>query len=451
MTLSTVSMYVPSHADRTPADAAAHTPQTSSRNKSGYVLRVRDAGRRYFLPNIAISLTHRSLYVLLVRMVCMINHVDAAEATSMVERLLAVTDTMTGRINQEMRELARLANRLPGGAAVLAQVEPGDAWPRLDAWPDFARRFRGFVERHGHREFDFDAYHPTWIDAPRVVFEQIIGLARTADIDTDQGERIREARVDMARVEHQVLAATPRELRALVGEVIRLLRSYTALDDLEHYQTTRLSLPFRRGLRELGCRLPGDGVLARSDDIYFCPVAIFEHAIASGDFASVTQAVAACRASYERALERTPEWELGVANCVDPDRRTLQGLGGSAGAAEAAVHLVRGPEDFAEFPEGAILVARTTSPAWTPLFYRCAGVITESGGPLSHGAVTAREIGIPAVMSVRHAMHTLATGDRVRIDGTRGLVQWCGRPQRASLQACPQRRLRGAESDGLTK
>ena len=138
--------------------------------------------------------------------------------------------------------------------------------------------------------------------------------------------------------------------------------------------------------------------------------------------------------------------ELGVANCVDQDARALQGLGGSAGAVEAAVHLVRGPEDFVEFPAGAILVARTTSPAWTPLFYRCAGAITESGGPLSHGAVTAREIGIPAVMSVRHAMHTLVTGDRVRIDGTRGLVQWCGRPQRASLQACSQRRLPGAES-----
>lgn len=409
-----------------------------------YVLRVRDLGCRYFLPNIAISLTQRSLHVLLVRMVGMITRVDAAEAASMAERLLAVTDTMTGRINQEMRELARVASRLPGGAAALAQVELDDGWPRLDAWPEFSGLFRDFVERHGHREFDFDAYHPTWIEAPRIVLEQIIGLAGPAGTETDQGERISRARADMASVEQQLLAATPGELRALMQDVMALARSYTALDDLEHYQTTRLSLPFRRGLRELGNRLLGDGVLARSDDIYFCPVEIFEASVASGDFAPVTQAVARCRASYERALARTPDWELGVANCVDPDARTLHGLGGSAGTAEASVYLVRGPGDFADFPAGSILVARTTGPAWTPLFYRCAGVVTESGGPLSHGAVTAREIGIPAVMSVRHAMHTLATGDRVRIDGTRGLVQWCDRPQRATAQASQPRRLPGA-------
>ena len=104
----------------------------------GYVLRVRDVGRRYFLPNIAISLTHRSLYVLLVRMVCMINHVDAAEATSMVERLLAVTDTMTGRINQEMRELALLANRLPGVRLSWRRSNPvmlGPGWTRGPSLP----------------------------------------------------------------------------------------------------------------------------------------------------------------------------------------------------------------------------------------------------------------------------------------------------------------------------
>jgi len=57
-------------------------------------------------------------------------------------------------------------------------------------------------------------------------------------------------------------------------------------------------------------------------------------------------------------------------------------------------------EELARFPSGAVLVARTTNPAWTTLFYRACAVVTESGGPLSHGAVTAREVGIPAVMAV---------------------------------------------------
>ena len=90
--------------------------------------------------------------------------------------------------------------------------------------------------------------------------------------------------------------------------------------------------------------------------------------------------------------------------------------------AEGAVYLVRGSDDFAAFPKGAVLVARTTSPTWTPLFYSAAAIITESGGPLSHGAVTAREMHIPAVMAVRGSLARFRNGQRVRVDGTAGRV-----------------------------
>jgi pyruvate,water dikinase len=90
--------------------------------------------------------------------------------------------------------------------------------------------------------------------------------------------------------------------------------------------------------------------------------------------------------------------------------------------ATGPVFKVLGSEDFALFPKGAVLVARTTNPAWTPLFYKAAAVITESGGPLSHGAVTAREIGLPAVMSVRAALESLVNGQIVTVDGNSGRV-----------------------------
>ena len=106
-----------------------------------------------------------------------------------------------------------------------------------------------------------------------------------------------------------------------------------------------------------------------------------------------------------------------------PMRFHAQGIPGSAGIAEGIVRQVTSVDDMAHFPKGAVLVARTTSPAWTPLFYSAAAVITESGGPLSHGAVTAREMHIPAVMSVRNALNLLPNGARVRVDGARGLVE----------------------------
>jgi len=85
------------------------------------------------------------------------------------------------------------------------------------------------------------------------------------------------------------------------------------------------------------------------------------------------------------------------------------------------VFRVRSVEDFPRFPHAAVLVARTTNPSWTPLFHAAAAVVTESGGPLSHGAVTAREMGLPAVMAVKGCMD-LPDGTRVRVDGARGEI-----------------------------
>src|SRR5205807_8366288 len=102
---------------------------------------------------------------------------------------------------------------------------------------------------------------------------------------------------------------------------------------------------------------------------------------------------------------------------------SLRGLPGSPGRVTGPCFLVRAAEDFGRFPRGAVLVARTTNPAWTPLFYSAAGLVTESGGPLSHGAVTAREMRLPAVMSVRGVMARLKEGQVVTVDGTQGIVQ----------------------------
>jgi pyruvate,water dikinase len=131
------------------------------------------------------------------------------------------------------------------------------------------------------------------------------------------------------------------------------------------------------------------------------------------------------KASYLQAAKSVPPWSRHTAepSMADVGKKTLRGLPGSPGRASGPVCRVRGPEDFARFPNGAVLVARTTNPAWTPLFYAASAVITESGGPLSHGAVTAREMGLPAVMAVRGVMETLIDGQGVSVDGAAGVVE----------------------------
>jgi pyruvate,water dikinase len=85
--------------------------------------------------------------------------------------------------------------------------------------------------------------------------------------------------------------------------------------------------------------------------------------------------------------------------------------------------VLHGPDDFEQMQHGEILVARITTPAWTPLFALAAGVITDVGGPLSHGSIVAREYHIPAVLGTGVATARLKSGQQVTVDGDAGVVQ----------------------------
>ena len=108
---------------------------------------------------------------------------------------------------------------------------------------------------------------------------------------------------------------------------------------------------------------------------------------------------------------------IAAAGLDEPIEALLAGL--DAGAAR----IIRGPEDFYRLGKGEILAASATDPAWTPLFALASAVVTEVGGILSHGAIVAREYGIPAVMGVRGITAALSTGQLVQVDGNRGQVQ----------------------------
>jgi pyruvate,water dikinase len=242
----------------------------------------------------------------------------------------------------------------------------------------------------------------------------------------DPAEREEALRSRQAEAERRFLVTVPEDLRFVASEMLRLARSYTGLDDLEHYQTTRLSVPFRAALVELGGRLAKRGVLACAEDVFFLRRETLEAVAAAGggDTVAARREADGNKSDYLRWKAKAPPWVRGEEGApVAAGEGVLKGMAGSPGVAEGKVFCVHGVEDFSRFPKGAVLVARTTNPAWTPLFYSACAVITESGGPLSHGAVTAREVGLPAVMAVRSALAILADGDRVRVNGSAGTVE----------------------------
>ncbi|MFY9821531.1 MAG: PEP/pyruvate-binding domain-containing protein [Thermoanaerobaculia bacterium] len=418
-----------------------------------YVERVNRLGSDYFLPNIAISIGHGLLHRSLERLLSMaVGETRARELTA----VLVAHETMTTQVNAGLRELASLAKgsnafaarlRSTGSRVLLAERGAG----REDGeGASFWLAFDAFVREHGHRETDFDAYQPTWIETPWVVLDHVRAfldlepVAATAGEGEDPGANAERA-VRREALEAEIRKRAPEGLRDFGMAVIRLAREFTALDDLEHYHTTRLTVPLRRGMRALGERVRETAGLEDPMDLFFARKADLARAVeldSPAEWRALAAALRRTKSEFLAARDRAPEWELGKSDAsqeagqASPAAGVLAGIPGGPGTAEGPVFIVRTVDDFPRFPKGAVLVARTTNPAWTPLFYSAAAVVTESGGALSHGAVTAREMGIPAVMSVRGVLSVLRDGETVRVDGGAGTVtQLADQPQEAERRA----------------
>lgn len=382
------------------------------------VRQLQKIGSDYFLPNIAISITQRTVTQLLLKLLQSVaGEVKGAELHS---DLLARCDTKTARVNQDLWELAQMIGRsayrerlvVDGGKALLASD-----WKKRE--PTACAKLDHILQVHGHREWDFDPYVAPWRETPDLVLEMVRGMVGRNSSPNDDG---RAARVKMQKAEAIVMQACPAPAQFFISELIRLARTYTSLDDIEHYQTLRLNIPMRRALKELGGFFVEEGSLDDPMDVSFASCTLIEGRVrGEGSPDEFRRAVYAEKTEYQIAYRSEPVIDRSAP--TELKTGVLQGIAGSPGVTTGVVQHVRSPDDFARFPSGAILVARTTNPAWTPLFFRAAGVVTESGGPLSHGAVTAREIGIPAVMAIPNVFQTLPEGATVTLYGSQGRIE----------------------------
>lgn len=345
-----------------------------------YIERLFFAANEYFKPNIAISMTQSFLVGTLFEA---LYHVygDAGVAKQKMDSLLSLANIRTANINEE---LAKIKHR------------------SLDN-PEFVL----FLEKYGHRELNFDYYYPTWAEKPEVLMNVVI---------SEQKKEFRQE--EGIRTFKELLSKTPDALLAPLYKLVTLAIEYTELDDEEHFQTTRVNLLARKCVGRLGEKL---GLEDPYDLFFLTKEELFD--VLTGGKIDETELVEK-RKAFKALEELSPVWnysEQEEEEIVLTDG-VLKGIPGSAGIVEGEVCIVRSVDEFKNVKEGSILVTRTTNPAWTTLFYSAKGLITESGGPLSHGAVTAREVGIPAVMSVRNCLTTLKNGDIVIVDGTRGIV-----------------------------
>ena len=283
------------------------------------------------------------------------------------------------------KELYRFAARISEQAVLAQELRSCNAGEFLAGGgfkdrPELQRTFDKFLRDHGHREVEFDPYEATWMENPSLVVENLKVMLDSHRVDPAVKER--EAKIIMTETEAAITAAAPENVRFFVRELIRLARVYTTLDDVEHYQTTRLTIPLRKGLRSLGSALVERGALDDSMDIFFAPMRRSTEAVRSDDvnaWQSPGGGLQSRPASREGAMRRRRgRRESAPATPVkeQPVRARRQPRIGNRPVFRCwAVRISR------FFPKGAVLVARTTNPAWTPLFYKAAAVHPQAAVP----------------------------------------------------------------------
>ena len=179
------------------------------------------------------------------------------------------------------------------------------------------------------------------------------------------------------------------------------------------------------------------GVIERPEDIYWLTqeevVATCEELDRGLPVERIAKAIPERKAALRSAQKATPPMKLPhlslrwMQNLLaglsrNRERRGLKGVAASPGCITARACVLHGPEDFAQMASGDVLVAKLTTPAWTPLFARAAAIVTDVGGPLSHGSIVAREYGIPAVLGTGVATKRIQSGQTITVDGTAGIV-----------------------------
>jgi rifampicin phosphotransferase len=334
----------------------------------------------------------------------------------------------------ELMELARIAAADTPALAWLRRPDrTGAEWPReLAEDSPFRRAFAGFLQRYGHRGV-YETYFrsPRWREAPDYLLDSVVNL-----IGCDPAHLRKRQQQAVAEAWQRLRRDMPFWLRPVVGKLVKASRI-----ECNHREAARSALVaylevLRRGVCTLGQRLAGPGGLEQPDDIFnLTEWEVF--ALAEGRLPSVAagRRVAERRYRLEAwATETEPEVLLKHGDAAPAPASVSASVGNSkgglwrgtavgSGRARGSVHIARHPADGLAMAAGDVLVTPSTDPSWTPLFLKAGALVMETGGYLSHGAIVAREFGIPAVVNLPGILNHLQNGEQVEVDGNQGMVR----------------------------
>jgi phosphohistidine swiveling domain-containing protein len=281
----------------------------------------------------------------------------------------------------------------------------------------------------------------TWREDPAPILEAVRGYLAT---DYDYPANIAAVREDLEKAKAETLEGLEGEPRdQLQGALDRSLSMNPLTPDHHFYVDQGTNARLRLLLIAIGEKLVGAGAIDDPEDVMYLRYNELRLLMADQSALDARGTVGDRRDAREAAYElRPPSW-VGTATQTALDfpynalwgfpekfhagepstTGEVRGLAASPGVVEGPARYVASLDEFDQVQDGEILVCRMTNPAWVVLFTKISGLVTDAGGAVSHPAVVAREFGIPAVVGTTNGGERIKTGDRVRVNGTTGVVE----------------------------
>lgn len=356
------------------------------------------------------------------------------------------SDTTALRSEKSLWDLSQWIQTEPALAAFLAQT-PGEELAAMmqqpavpaaapaAAWTEFRQRFEQHLRTFGRTAYEFDFANPTPLETPGPMLDALKAFLSGKASDPYERQKAAVAKRDQAA--QAVLGRVGWPRKGWFAKLLRWAQETSPMREDSIFDMGMGHALLRAMFAELGARFAAGGAIEQPEDIYWLVQHEVESLIASLEAGEALPALAdripERRARWQRALKETPPVMLpersgwsklmhgGEVESKD-GKTTLKGVGTSGGKVTAPARVIFGPEDFASMQPGDVLVAVTTTPAWTPLFSLASAVVTDIGGPLSHSSIVAREYGIPAVMAARKATRAIQSGQMITVNGSDGTV-----------------------------
>ena len=351
-----------------------------------------------------------------------------------------LTQSVPGNVTSEMGlallDVADVIRPHPEVVAFLEQVSDEDfldELPPLAGGGEARAAIVSFLGQYGMRCVgEIDITRPRWSERPASLLPVLLGNVR--NFEPGAGRRLFEEGLRRARAKEQDVLTRLRtlpdgELKAAEAKrLIDRIRTFSGYREYPKYGMVSRYFVYKQALLAEADRLVQAGLLRDREDIFFLTFAEFHEAVRTNrvDDRLIAERKDAFR-SYQaltppRVLTSDGEAVAGTYRRDDLPAGALTGLPVSAGTVEGRARVILDLAD-ADLVAGDILVTAYTDPSWTPAFVTITGLVTEVGGLMTHGAVIAREYGLPAVVGVQQATRLIRDGQRIRVNGTDGFIE----------------------------